>query len=91
MMRQPDFAIQLSVPANFPTPQEIELYTANLEPFLEKLVETGHLNKEEMAAYLRFTAEFAQFSLFMMDHFLASYRQAREEKPAPSGRIVIPA
>lgn len=92
--KEPDFMMGLNVPINIPSPEEIELYTegSRLEPFIGALISAGHLTKEEAAAYVKFISEFALFTPFVLDSFLATYRTALEKAKSQekSSRILTP-
>lgn len=91
--RQPDFMMGLNLPINIPTEEEIEMLTnpETIEPFLQALIEAGHMSAEEVAAYIKFVSEFATFTPFVMDSFLQSYRNAMaQKKEEEGGRIIKP-
>lgn len=92
--KEPDFMMGLNVPINIPSQEEIELYTegSRLEPFIGALIQAGHCTKEEAAAYVKFISEFALFTPFVLDSFLATYRSALERASTPekSSKILTP-
>lgn len=81
----------LNLPINIPTQEEVEMLTSpeTMEPFLLALVRAGHMNREEVAAYIKFISEFATFTPFVMDSFLQSYRGAMSQKRAEEGSKII--
>lgn len=74
--QQPEFVFNLAVPVFKPSQEEIEAVsnTQNIEPFLARLVKSGYLTTEELAAFIRFTLQLSGFTPFLMDEFLSSYR-----------------
>lgn len=72
--REPDFMFQLTVPINVPNEEERALIAPNMEDFIVKLVEAGHLSEEEAVAFVKFSSELGAYLPFMMDAFVQSYR-----------------
>jgi hypothetical protein len=87
-MRQPEFSVSLNIPVFVPTEEEVASVENSLEPFLAKLIESGHLTAEEVVAYMKFSMDLASFAPFFMDEFLKIFR-ANKNRPAES-RIIVP-
>lgn len=73
------FEFHISVPVVFPTKEELDHYPA-LDPWVEKLISSEYINREEAIAYLNFATLSAGIPS-MMDEFLAQYRDRRATAP----------
>lgn len=80
MSEQQGLGFNLQLPLDFPSPEEVEaLRDAPKEEFLQKLLDVGYITLEELAAYYRFTYHVSGVTPYLLDGFLASYREAKEQ------------
>lgn len=72
-------AFNLQIPLTQPTEEEVNaLLDTNLEPYLQHLLDTEYLTREELAAYLQFTSYLVGISPYLMDAFIGTYRTVTE-------------
>lgn len=77
---QPGFGFNLQLPLEIPSPEEVEaLRDAPKEAYLEKLLEVGYITLEELAAYYRFTYHVSGVTPYLLDGFLANYREVKSQ------------
>lgn len=93
---QPDFIFNLAIPVYKPSAQDIEFLSdpQHVEPFLYSLLESGHLSREELGAFVRFALQVSGVTPFLLDEFLKAYRAHAEESSilTPKGpKIIVPA
>lgn len=82
------FNFNLQIPMEEPTPEEHIVLSERLEPFVEHLIGTGYLSKEEAVAFLKFSHLFSGLNLFFMDVFLKAYRDSKSEEAR--SKLVLP-
>jgi len=73
--KEPDFVFVLQVPVNVPSEEEVAIIGPHLENYIQELVKSNHLTREEAVAFVKFSSELGSFTPFMMDAFLQSYRK----------------
>jgi len=86
--KEPDFVFVMQIPVNVPTEEEVAIISPHLETYIQQLVNSNHLTKEEAVAFVKFSSELGSFTPFMMDAFLQSYRKNTEEQVDPNVQAV---
>jgi len=79
VQQEPDFVFVMQIPVNVPTDEEVSLISPHLETYIQQLVDSQYLNREEAVAFVKFSSELGSFTPFMMDAFLQSYRKNTSE------------
>jgi len=85
------YGFNLQIPMPFPTDEQVEVLSENLETYLQKLVDDEYLTKEEVVAFLQFTTYLSGITPFLLDPFLSSYRDAKKQSAQEDSGLIIPA